>query len=507
MARKIYDVYPYPSRTLQEYLILPNKIQSDMSTSDIDISSPLTKFREGEKPKIKMNAPVLSAAMQAVTGPKMAITMSIIGCAGVIYRSQPIQNQAAMVKEVKDAKAGFVIPDVFSPEDTIEEVQKHIGSRGYSTFPITANGERNGPLVGYLTRKDFHTQKHSQLKVKDRMIALEQVAYAKEDDVKDAEGKLSLEKANEILIESRCGSLPIITNNGNLFRVVFRKDVDEYFKNPNQLVDSRKRYICGAAVGTFDYKERIPILVEAETDFLVIDTAQAYSDYVTDCLKFSKINYPNIPVIAGNIVTGKGFKFLAKGDADSVKIGMGSSMICVTQQQTGVGRGQATALIDVFEERERYYKENKVYIPICADGGIANPGDISIAFALGADYVMLGALLAGTEESNSEKITSSLTVEDRQLQVFSKKYWGEGSIRAKSWMGSRYGQDVYPEGIERHVPYVGPASEHLGKILFQVRDSLKRAGYRSIRDVQLNSEVEAISPNALLEGREKILRV
>jgi IMP dehydrogenase len=493
MARKIIDPNPGLSRRLQEYILLPGKIPSGFSTENVDLSTPLTKFKGNKKPKIKLNLPILSAPMQAVTGPEMAIEMANLGGAGVIYCSQSITTEANMVRRVKSHKAGFVVPDVFSPDTLIGEVQERIEVKGYSTFPITADGKSNGKLVGYLTRKDFDQQLHSDLKIEERMIPKERVSFALLDDVSDEDGELDLNKALGILRNSHHGSLPILDDGGRLCYVVFRKDVEEHLRNPLELVDSTKRFICGAAINTHDYRERVKAVVDAGVDFLVIDTSQAYSDYVQDCLHSLKGNFKDTPVIAGNIVTREGFDFLVENGADSVKVGMGSGSICITQEQINIGRGQATAVIEVSNARDELQKETDVYVPIISDGGVSRSADMTMALGLGADSVMVGRFVVGSEESNSARITRNMTVDGRTVQEIVKEYWGEGSNRARKWSRFRYDQASFEEGIEIYVPYVGPLRDYILPSMTMLRDGVRKAGCRNIEELHKNSVVQVLS--------------
>jgi len=503
MAQIIHDVYPYPSRTLHEYILLPEKIPAGVSDADIDLSSPLVKFNRSKKLGLKLNIPVLSAAMQSVTGPSMAIAMATLGGAGVIYRSQPIEEQASMVREVKEAKAGFVVPDVFSPRDKISTVDQHIKKVGYSTFPITEDGEHDSRLIGLLARKDFDPQRHGNMKVRDRMVPLKEIVYARINQVQDRKKNLSLEKAHNLLIESHHGSLPILSRDGKLLYMVFRKDVDEHLRHPLELLDEKRRFVCGAAFDTRDYEERIPALVKAEVDLLVEDTSHAISEYTEKSLRFVKKNFPHIPVIAGNIVTPEGFDFLANNGADAVKVGMGSGYICITQEQIKIGRGQATAVIEVSKKRDRLYRKTGKYIPICSDGGIQTAADMTVALALGADYVMVGAYVAGTDESNSEKITRIGREEGRSIQTFSKEYWGEGSTRARRWMKGRYGHSTFVEGIVTEVPYVGPIGEYIPQSMDMVRNGIRKAGCNNIFELHKKSRVEAYSPLSMAISEKK----
>jgi IMP dehydrogenase len=491
------------SRLLHEYILLPRKIPSGLKISDVNISSPLTKHEKGKEPKFKLNIPILSAAMQSVTGPKMAIAMAQLGGAGVIFCSQEIEQEADMVRKVKEYKAGFVIPDVFSPEDLLEDVKKRIDEKNYSTFPITEDGTPNGKLVGYLTDNDFYFPKHFRMKVKERMIPIEKVSYALLKDVVDEQGVPNLVKANDILMSGHHGSLPIVDENMKLCYVVFRKDIREHLENPLELVDNKKRFICGAAVNTHDYEKRSEALVKADVDFLCIDTSQACSDYVKNCLQYLKSNFPDVPVIAGNVVTADGFKFLVENGADAVKVGMGSGSICITQEQIKVGRGQATAVIEVAETRNKYYEETGVYVPIISDGGIRIAGDITIALALGADSVMVGGYIVGAEESNSNRRVIRTVVDGIPMEEMFKEYWGEGSNRARNWSEKRYEHPAsFEEGTETLVRYIGPLKIHMSQALNMIRDGIKKAGCSNIKELH-ESRWEILSPLSMSTSSEK----
>ncbi len=494
MTRRIIDPSPGLSRRLQEYILLPGKIPAGISTEAVDISSPLTKFERGKEPSLRLNIPVLSSPMQSITGPEIAIEMAKLGGAGVIFCSQPVKDEANMVRRVKEYKAGFVMPDVFSPDTPLKEVQKRIEEKGYSTFPITEDGMPNSRLTGYLTRKDFDPQLHSNLKVRDRMITMERLHYSSLGDVTDERGEIDLNKALGILRDSHHGSLPILDDQGKLCYVVFRRDVEEHAKNPLELIDQRKRFICGAAINTHDYRERAEAVIDAGADFLVIDTSQAHSEYVEICLRYVKERFEDIPVIAGNIVTGEGFKFLVENGADSIRVGMGSGSICITQEQINVGRGQATAVLEVTKARDELFEEKGVYVPIVSDGGITRAGDITMALALGADSVMVGRFVAGTEESNSKRITRNMTIDGRTVQEIVKEYWGEGSNRARRWSGFRYGHNSFEEGIEMYVPYVGHLRDYMLPSSTMIKDGIRKAGCRNIKELHESCVVQALSP-------------
>lgn len=494
MTRRIIDPYPELSRRLQEYMLLPGKIPNGISTASVEISTPLTKFDSSKEPKLRLNIPVLSAPMQSITGPEMAIEMAKLGGAGVVFCSQPVEDEARMVSRVKEYKAGFVMPDVFSPETPLMEVEKRIEEKGYSTFPITEDGMPNSRIAGYLTRKDFDPQLHSNLKVRDRMIPVERLQYASLGDVTDEKGEIDLNKALGILREGHHGSLPILDDEGRVCYVVFRRDVEEHTKNPLELVDQRKRFICGAAINTHDYKHRAEAVMSAGADFLVIDTSQAHSEYVETCLSYVKERFESVPVIAGNVVTGEGFQFLVENGADGIRVGMGSGSICITQEQINVGRGQATAVLEVAKVRDELFRNKGVYVPIVSDGGITRAGDITMALALGADSVMVGRFVAGTDESNSKRITHNMTIDGRTAQEIVKEYWGEGSNRARKWSEFRYGHTSFEEGIEMYVPYVGHLRDYMLPSLTMIKDGVRKAGCRNIKELHECSVVQALSP-------------
>ncbi len=495
MAKEIIET---PSRALSEFelhqfILLPGYKTNEMTSDKTDLSAPLTKFRNGEQPKIKLNLALLSAAMQSVTGPKMAMSMAQEGGLGVIFCSQPISEQVNMVKEVKRHRAGFVIPHTVLPQTLISDVIALADRRGYSTFPVV---EEDGKLVGYITKNDFDRKRHAHLKVKDRMLSVEKVSIAYDDEIND-----NLITAYEKLVESHHGSLPIITRDGKLKHIVFKKDIDHHFDNPMAVLDNEKRYVVGAAINTSDYGERVPELVKAGVDVLFIDTSQGHTDYVKETMRFVKKEFPDIPIVGGNVVTKEGFDFLAENGADAVKVGMGPGSICITQEQIGVGRGQGTSIIEVVKARNDYHQKTGFYVPVIADGGIRVAKDVTVAWALGADVVMTGKYLAGCDETPNKVRTLARVVDGKAVEFREKPYWGEGSDKAKEWMiVGRYGQNDFPEGVEAWVAYAGTLKNHLSQAKAMIKDGVRKAGCASIKELHEKSVLQILSAGSITEG-------
>jgi IMP dehydrogenase len=490
MATVIFE----KSRALSEFIVLPGYVPKDYSPGRIELSVPLTKYKEGEEPKIKLNAPFLSAAMQSVTGPEMAVAMARCGGLGVIYCSQTAQEQAEMIRKVKNFKAGFVEPETVGPGMLITQVTRLSEERGYHTFPVT---DERGRFLGIIKRNDYNIDKHGHMSVKERMINADKIYFAYYDDVED-----DLKKAHDLLTESHSSVLPILDRDGTLRYLVFRKDIDENLDNPNELVDGRKRYIVGAAVNTHDYESRAPLLAEAGADIFFIDTSQGFNDYLAETIQYLKNKYPDIPVVGGNIVTGDGFNFMVQNGADAVKVGMGSGSICITQEQIGVGLGQATAIMNVAEMRDKYCRETEIYVPIISDGGVMISKDILVSIALGADAVMMGKYFAGCDESPTEVQERMVTDEKgRRIMMKVKPYWGEGSSKAKQWMLKRYDHAIFEEGIEDYVFYQGLLKKHFSSALAQLKDGIRKSGSRNIQGLHKNANVQIISQMSLKEGK------
>ncbi len=494
-----------PGTTYDDWLVLPGRIKKNVTVDNINLKTPLTKYNSPVKQELSadelpedvftINSPLLSASMQSVTGTEMAIELAKQGCLGVIFCSQPIRDEAEMVRRVKAYKAAFVVPDVFSPADSIEKVMTTAKEKGYSTFPITDNGKPNGRLVGLLTKNDY-SEKHRHLKVCDRMIPMRRIRYARYETVGE-----DIRKANAILENSHHGSIPIVDKDGHLKFMVFKKDIREHRSYPLELVDSKKRYVVGAAINTHDYRKRVPALAEAGVDILFIDASQGYSDYQEAALKHIVKNFPGISVIGGNIATKEGFDFLVQSGAHGVKIGMGPGSICTTREKYRIGRPQATAVIEINQRRTEYLRETGIYVPIIADGGIVTNDHFFVALALGADSVMGGRFFARFHESLTEIDELKEEYQGRVYTALVKPYWGEGSERAKAWRRKRYHQAEESEGIEGHVPYAGYVKDNLPSAIRHIKTSMQKNGYPDIRDLHAHVRLQRESASSVKEGR------
>ncbi|MBQ6686800.1 MAG: IMP dehydrogenase, partial [Firmicutes bacterium] len=383
-----------PSRTFGEYLLVPGYSSAECRPENVSLKTPITKFKIGEKPAIEMNIPMVSAIMQAVSGEKMAVALAREGGISFIYGSQSIEDEAAMVRRVKATKAGFVRSDSnIRPDQTLADVLEMKEQSGHSTVAVTDDGTAEGKLVGLVTSRDYRVSRMSpETKVSEFMTPLDKLIYAEEG--------VTLSEANDIIWDHKLNALPILAKDGRLAYFVFRKDYEAHKNNPLELLDSQKRYIVGAGINTRDYKERVPALVEAGVDILCLDSSEGYSEWQKLAIEWIRAEYGDtVKVGAGNVVDAEGFRFLADCGADFVKIGIGGGSICITREQKGIGRGQATAVIEVAKARDEYAKETGIYVPICSDGGIVHDYHMTLALAMGADFMMLGRYFARFDES------------------------------------------------------------------------------------------------------------
>lgn len=479
-----------PSRTFGEYLLLPNLTTKDCIVENVDLSTPICRFKKGEEPELKLNIPFSSAIMQSVSDNNMAIALAKNGGISFIYCSQSIESEAEMVRKVKKYKAGFVISDSnLTPENTLQDVLELKERTGHSTMAITDDGTSDGNLLGIVTSRDYRiTRDPLDKKVKEFMTPAESLIVGHEG--------ITLSEANDIIWQNKLNALPIVDNNFNLVYMVFRKDYSEDKENPRSLLDKQKSYIVGAGINSRDYKERVPALVEAGADILCIDSSEGFSEWQSDTIKWIKNKYGDkVKIGAGNVVERDGFNYLADAGADFIKIGIGGGSICITREQKGIGRGQASAILDVAQARDEYFEKNGIYVPICSDGGIVLDYHITLALAMGADFVMLGRYFAGFDESPTSKV--------KYGNGYVKEYWGEGSNRARNWarydLGGKAGLQ-FEEGVDSYVPYAGKLDDGLGATIHKIKSTMCNCGTKSIKELQKNGRLTVVSATSLSEG-------
>ena len=480
-----------PSHTFSEYLLIPGYTGEGCIPSAVSLRTPLVRYRKGEEEcPLMMNIPMTSAIMQSVSDDRLAIALAKEGGISFIYGSQSIEDEAAMVARVKNYKAGFVVSDSnLTPENTLEDVLALVKEKGHSTIAITSDGTSCGKLLGIVTGRDYRVSRMSvDTKVSTFMTPIEKLITAPDTT--------TLKEANDIIWDNKLNSLPLIDENGNLVYLVFRKDYSEHKSNPQELLDSQKRYIVGAGINTRDYETRVPALIEAGADVLCIDSSEGYTVWQEKTLKWIRDKYgDSVKVGAGNVVDKEGFRFLAEAPADFIKIGIGGGSICITREQKGIGRGQASAVIDVAEARDEYFKETGVYVPICSDGGIVHDYHMTLALAMGADFMMLGRYFARFDESPTPKLQVNGT--------YVKEYWGEGSNRARNWQRYDLGGSSklsFEEGVDSYVVYAGSLHDNVEKSLYKVRSTMCNVGVLNIPDLQKNAKITLVSATSIVEG-------
>ncbi len=479
-----------PSHTFSEYLLVPGYSSAECTPANASLTTPVVKFKKGEQPSLSMNIPLVSAIMQSVSDDKMAIALAKEGGISFIYGSQTVESQAEMVRRVKNYKAGFVVSDSnIMPDQTLQDILDLKEKNGHTTVAVTEDGTSNGRLIGIVTSRDYRISRMDRsTKVREFMTPIENLIYAKEGT--------SLKEANNIIWDNKLNSLPILDDKGRLVAFVFRKDYDSHKENPIELLDSQKRYIVGAGINTRDYAERVPALVEAGADVLCIDSSEGFSEWQKLTIDFIREKYgDSVKVGAGNVVDREGFLFLANAGADFVKIGIGGGSICITREQKGIGRGQATAVIEVAAARDEYFEETGIYIPICSDGGIVHDYHITLALAMGADFVMLGRYFSRFDESPTNKVSVNGN--------YMKEYWGEGSSRARNWqrydMGGA-GKLSFEEGVDSYVPYAGNLHDNVSLTLSKVRSTMCNCGALTIPELQKKAKITLVSATSIVEG-------
>ena len=488
MAEILNDI----SRTFNEYLLLPNLTDERCIPSNVSLRTPLTKFKKGEEADLYLNIPLVSAIMQAVSGEEMAIALAREGGCSFIYGSQSIEDEAKMVRDVKKYKAGFINSDSNVKSGTpLKEVVKLVEKTGHSTVMITEDGTSNGKFLGLVTDKDYRISRaNMESPIDEFMVKKEKLVYAKKG--------ITLEEANDMIWENKVSCLPILDDEGNLDALVFRKDYEERKNNPNSLLDEEKRYIVGAGINTRDYEERIPALVDAGVDILCIDSSDGFSVWQKNTIDFVRAKYGDkVKIGAGNVVDREGFMYLAEAGADFIKVGVGGGSICITREQKGIGRGQASSLIDVVNARNEYFEKTGIYIPVCSDGGIVHDYHITLSLAFGADFVMMGRYFARFDESPTRVV--------KMGNNFYKEYWGEGSNRARNWQRYDLGDKsknklAFEEGVDSYIPYAGLLKSNVETTLDKVKSTMCNCGSISIPEFHKKARLTLVSNISIKEG-------
>lgn len=478
------------SHTFNEYLLVPGYSSAECIPANVSLKTPLVKFKKGEEPAISMNIPMVSAIMQSVSGEKLAVALAREGGVSFIYGSQTVEDEAAMVARAKTYKAGFVVSaSNVSVDSTLQDILDLKEKNGFSTVAVTSDGSANGKLLGIVTSRDYRVSRMDRsTRVADFMTPLEKLIVADEFT--------TLKQANDIIWDNKLNSLPIVDAEGNLKYFVFRKDYDAHKENPNELLDAKKRYVVGAGINTRDYAQRVPALIEAGADVLCIDSSEGFSEWQKLTIAWIREHYgDSVKVGAGNVVDAEGFRFLADCGADFIKVGIGGGSICITRETKGIGRGQATALIEVCKARDEYFRETGVYVPVCSDGGIVHDHHITLSLAMGADFVMLGRYFARFDESPSNKV--------RLNGSYYKEYWGEGSARARNWQRYDLGGDKklsFEEGVDSYVPYAGALKDNVALSLSKVKSTMCNCGALTIPEFRDKAKLTLVSATSIVEG-------
>lgn len=481
------------SHTFGEFLLIPGLTTPDCTPDKINLKTPLAKYQPAKGPsRLTLNIPFVSAIMQSVSNDTLAIELARNGGMSFIYGSQPIEEEAAMVSRVKKFKAGFVVSDSnLTPQHTLADVLALTARTSHSTIGITHDGTPNGILCGIVTGRDYRISTDSpERKVEEFMTPFKDLITGRKG--------MTLSEANDLIWEHKLNALPIIDEENRLNYFVFRKDYDSHKENPLELSDPvNKKLLVGAGINSRDYRERVPALVAAGADALCIDSSDGYSVWQKETIEWIRKEYGDQVIVgAGNIVDGEGFRYLVEAGADFVKVGIGGGSICITREQKGIGRGQATAVMEVAAERDKYFRETGIYIPICSDGGIVHDYHMVLALAMGADFLMMGRYFARFDESPTTKLKIGNSIV--------KEYWGEGSNRAQNWQrydggGSGTGMK-FEEGVESYVPYAGPMKDNLEQTLSKIKATMSSCGSACLPSLRESAKITLVSATSIVEG-------
>ncbi|HOB20394.1 MAG TPA: IMP dehydrogenase [Candidatus Atribacteria bacterium] len=465
------DKFEREGLTFDDVLLVPQR--SDVLPGEVNLSTRLTN-------KIKLNIPLMSAAMDTVTEARMAISIAREGGIGIIHKNMSIREQAEQVDKVKRSEHGVIVdPFYLSASHLLSDAISLMEKYRISGVPITENGK----LIGIITNRDIRFETDLSKPIRDVMTS---------ENLVTAPVGTTLEQAQEILRKYKIEKLPIVDENGMLKGLITIKDIEKAIQYPNSAKDENGRLLVGAAVGvTADTLERVEALIAAKVDVIVVDTAHGHSKGVIEKVREIKHKYPELQVIAGNVATAEATRELIEAGADCIKVGIGPGSICTTRVVAGIGVPQVTAIYDCAREADKYN------IPVIADGGIKYSGDITKAIAAGASVVMVGSLLAGTDESPGE-------LELYQGRRF-KVYRGMGSMAAmESGSKDRYFQEgqkkLVPEGVEGRVPYRGALADNVYQLMGGLRAGMGYCGARTIEELRKNSKFIRITGAGLKES-------
>ncbi|HEY5562404.1 MAG TPA: IMP dehydrogenase [Clostridiaceae bacterium] len=478
------------SRTFSEYLLVPNLTRKDCIPSNVNLKTPIVKYNKGEETPIEINIPFVSAIMQSVSDDNMAIALAKSGGISFVFGSQSISSQVAMIKKVKNFKAGFVISNSnLAPDHTLKDILELKNKTGHSTVAVTEDGSPSTKLLGIVTSRDYRLSRDTlDRKVRDIMTPFSKLVVGRLG--------ITLSEANDLIWENKLNCLPIIDEKQNLLYFVFRKDYEEHKQNPLELLDSKKRLMVGAGINTRDYKERVEELVSAGADILCIDSSDGYSEWQAETVKYVKAKYGDkVKIGSGNVVDREGFLYLVEAGSDFVKVGIGGGSICITRETKGIGRGQASSIIEVAKARDEYLKETGIYVPICSDGGIVHDYHSVLALAMGADFIMMGRYFARFDESPAPKFKLGSN--------YVKEYWGEGSNRARNWERYDLGEGnklKFEEGVDSYVPYAGKLRDNLDVTLSKIKSTMCNCGAVSIDELQKVARITVVSSTSIIEG-------
>lgn len=483
------------SRSLGEFLLLPGLTTEECTPVGVDLSAPLVRHPAGQEAPLRAALPVCSAIMEAVSSPRLAAALAAAGGIGFIHQNQPAGSQADDVRRVKRQGTGFPGSGLHvKPTAALGEVTARLTAAGHDVAAVTSDGSPAGTFLGLIVLGDLqHEGQQPGLTAGARMRPAAGLVTAPPP--------ACLPEADALLDDNPgIPALPVVGAGGQLISLALRRDraLRGQFASPG--LDAGQRFLVGAGVNTRDYEDRVPALVEAGADLLCIDSSDGFSVWQQKTLEFTARKYGGqVHVGAGNVVDGRGFRYLAECGAAFVKVGVGGGSICITRSQKGIGRGQASALMDVVRERDAYARETGVYVPVCCDGGLLSDYHMAIALAMGADFIMLGRYFARTEESPSQLVEAGGRLY--------KEYWGEGSQRARN--AARYGQQeegiAFPEGVDGLVPYAGSLFDNVAATAAKLRATMVSCGATTLRAFHESAVLTVVSPASYAQNTAEVL--